>query len=197
MTTYEPAPMDVMALLAEVAKAHHPNLIEEEVRIGVLMAYAEDVEDEEPKPAIVDRGRAVMAKVRIVALRDRAHGMPDAEMQIDARKWDLLSPDEKKALLDHELTHLVFVVSKGAVARDDLRRPKLKIRPHDVEVGWFAEVAARHGEASQEVQQARQVFVEHGGVLFPHLQERPVVEVPRAPRPPPATPELFAEDDGS
>jgi hypothetical protein len=56
----------------------------------------------------------------------------------------------------------VLVVKKskktGAVERDDLDRPKLKMREHDYEFGWFAETAHRFGEDSFEFSQARELL---------------------------------------
>jgi hypothetical protein len=65
-----------------------------------------------------------------------------------------------QAVIDHELTHLVLKKSKktGAVERDDLDRPKLKMREHDYEFGWFAETAQRFGEDSFEFSQARELL---------------------------------------
>jgi hypothetical protein len=53
------------------------------------------------------------------------------------------------------------------VIRDDLKRPKLKLRKHDVEVGWFAIVAGRHGSASLEIEQAKAVMDSYGQLFWP------------------------------
>ena len=53
--------------------------------------------------------------------------------------------------------------------RDDLGRPILQLRMHDFEVGWFKEIAARHGEASQERQQAHAVMQDSGQYFWPDI----------------------------
>jgi hypothetical protein len=45
----------------------------------------------------------------------------------------------------------------GEIQLDDEGRPKLRIRPHDFEFGWFARTAELYGEESYEVSQAREI----------------------------------------
>jgi hypothetical protein len=59
---------------------------------------------------------------------------------------------------------------------DAVGRPKLLMRKHDHQFGWFDEVAQRHGEASPEVRQAR-VLMESSGQLYFDFE-------PRSPVPP-------------
>jgi hypothetical protein len=47
------------------------------------------------------------------------------------------------------------------VVRDDLDRPKLRVRKHDHQFGWFDSIARRHGPASFEVQQYRKFNESH------------------------------------
>ena len=46
--------------------------------------------------------------------------------------------------------------------RDAQGRPKIKLRKHDFQVGWFHEIARRHGEHSVEVRQCRELVSEQG-----------------------------------
>jgi hypothetical protein len=64
-----------------------------------------------------------------------------------------------QAVIDHELRHLMLAKNKrtGEIQRDDEGRPKLRIRPHDFEFGWFARTAELYGEESYEVSQAREI----------------------------------------
>jgi hypothetical protein len=57
----------------------------------------------------------------------------------------------------------------GEVARDDIGRPLIKLRKHDYEFGWFNIIAARHGIASAEVQQATRIADEMGQYYFPGM----------------------------
>lgn len=157
--TYTKPDPETVGLLNHAMKLYHERLKLAEVTIGVLAAHGPVSEEtgERTGPAIKHHGIKALAKVRIVSLRDRAHGLPDAEILIDGDEWPMLSRQQRIALFDHELTHLEL-----AGETDDLGRPKLKIRQHDFQVGWFHEVAERHGSSSIEVQQAQQFADEHG-----------------------------------
>lgn len=161
MATYEKAKQPLHVLLEAVRAAHHAERLEG-VTFAVLMVHAEVDSTGAPKGfALKHHGMPAAAKVRIVSLRDRAHGLADVEIQIDGDRWPKWSKATQRAILDHELTHLLR--GKG---EDDLGRPKLKIRDHDFQVGWFHEVAERHGKASVEVNQARVLATEYGKVYF-------------------------------
>jgi hypothetical protein len=55
---------------------------------------------------------------------------------------------------------------------DDLGRPKLRMRKHDINFGWFNQVAKRHGSASQERIQARMILDEAGQFYWPDLVQK-------------------------
>lgn len=165
MATYQKADAATVKLLEEVRVAHHDVRLLD-VTISVLMAYAPIDDDGEPTGyAITHHGVRALGKARIVPLRDRVHGMADAEILLDGDEWKTTSTRMKRALIDHELTHFDRT---GEV--DDAGRPKLKIRPHDFEVGWFHEVAHRHGDESIEIQQAQQLVADHGPLYFDFVQ---------------------------
>ena len=86
--------------------------------------------------------------------------MGDALMILDGERLDSWTSKRLQAVIDHELRHLVLSKSKktGQVQRDDLDRPRLKIRMHDFEFGWFARTAELYGEDSYEVSQAREII---------------------------------------
>lgn len=170
MPIFTAAKADVLAIVAEATRMYHPRLNEAGVTVGVVMAEAKVDENGDPQgPALVVRGHAVLAKVRVVPAKERVQGLMDAEIVLDGDRWPLLSREERLAVLDHELAHLQL-----AAEVDDAGRPKLRLRHHDYEFGWFVEVAERHGAASQEVQQARAVFDEAGQALFPFAAPAPV-----------------------
>lgn len=77
------------------------------------------------------------------------------------------SPAERAALIDHELYHLELVRDKtDRLKRDYMGRPQLTIRLHDHQFGWFDAIAKRHGETSQECQQAQR-FHSHAQLYLP------------------------------
>lgn len=153
MSTFHAAPVEVLALLAETMRIHHQDLTNLGVTVAVVMAEADVDENGDPKgDAIVVRKKAAWGKIKITPPELRVLGVADAQMMLDGDRWVLLSREEQMAVIDHELTHLE---PTGDI--DDGGRPKLKLREHDIEVGWFEDVAERHGEHSQERQQARQL----------------------------------------
>jgi hypothetical protein len=152
-TSYDPIqePSEVHRLAAELIAANHRLLLDAEVRIGYLWAEA----DGEDEPALKHGGYPAAALCRKVSLRDRASGMPDAQILIDKKQWDDFSPDERLTLLDHELAHPVPVENPddkrptlGRWKRDSLGRPVLRLRKHDVQLGVFLDVIERHQEKS-------------------------------------------------
>ncbi|MEM6981166.1 MAG: putative metallopeptidase [Planctomycetota bacterium] len=153
--TYAKAPLELRERCGRVMTKYHGELCDHEVKVDLVMAFAATDADGDPKgPAITSSsGAAAAACIRVVGLKDRVLGRGDAEMTIDGdrySKWQMSTID---ALLDHELTHLELT---GNV--DDLGRPKLRLRPHDCDFGWFDCVARRHGDHSFEVTQAKSIF---------------------------------------
>lgn len=137
----------------------HKPLIEHEVKIDYVFAFATTDEQGFPKgDALRKNGLKALGLTRILSLKDRAMGRGDVEIALDGDWWTNAPLAEKRALLDHELHHIMPLL----VDRDDLGRPRIKLRKHDVEFGWFRCIAARHGENSLERQQARQLMEDSG-----------------------------------
>lgn len=171
--TYEKANEAIRTMADSVLRqfeSHHP-LIDAGVTIDILLAFAErDEETSQPiGPALTQGGYVVAALTKVTGLKDRAKGCADAEIVIDGDWWADHGRDEQIALLDHELHHIAVVIKNGAVVRDAHSRPKLRLRKHDVQVGWFSVIAERHGAASIECQQAQNVFDHYGQYFWPAL----------------------------
>lgn len=152
-TTYQRADDDVTGLVSEVMAANHPELAEAKVQIGVLMASNPDGD------AIKHGGYPALACVRVVSLKDRVTKQYDVEMLIDQSVWDELTDGHKRAVIDHELTHVRRVPNtpkaikrgEGLWKLDDLGRPRIKLRKGDWNVGdGFKDVVARHGDFAAE-----------------------------------------------
>lgn len=136
------------------ARQIHERIREHEIRIDWLLAYPEYDSQGIPKgPAIKFQGYAARGVCKILGYREQVKGNGDAEITIDGEWWEdhTTTDDQRLALLDHELTHLVIDESE----RDQAGRPKMLMRKHDFQVGWFLDVAARWGAASGEVEQAQ------------------------------------------
>lgn len=164
---YDFCPEEVKQRVAALVEKNHPDLQQAEVTYD-LMYVSRDDDDDGTKPVLSLHGVPCLAIARIVPLKERAKGCADAEILIDMARFKDSSAEQKDALLDHELQHFdVQRDADGCVKRDDQQRPKLKMRPHDYDFGWFTIIARRHGIASIEQQQARLIFDQDGHSLFP------------------------------
>jgi hypothetical protein len=168
MPIYEQPALQMLLLLDEVKRLYHGRLNDHEVRVDLLVAKAkEDKNGDATGPALRLHGYQANAIVRITSYKDRVLGRGDAEIVVDGDMWHLWSRDQQMALLDHEMEHIEVIVKDvmndagmltTELQRDDASRPKLRLKKHDFQVGWFDSVARRHGEASFEVSQARELL---------------------------------------
>lgn len=143
---------EAVRLMRDVMQEHHQDLHGAEVTVGMLAKWPgeDDVDD---KPVLTLHGYACLATVKVTSLKDRVLGVEDAIITLDGREYEKLSDREQRALLDHELEHLVLVCdADGNIKADDHGRPKLKIKNHDWQLGGFIEVVERNGDASLERQ---------------------------------------------
>lgn len=145
------------------------------VAIGVKIDYVFAFPDYNDKglplnDALTKNGIKALGICRKISLKDRALGRGDVEISLDGDWWQNASGDEQAALLDHELHHVsVKADSAGNAQYDDLGRPLIKLRKHDVEVGWFSLIAERHGIASQERIQAKRIMDTEGQFYWPDI----------------------------
>lgn len=170
--TYQPAPADVVAIVKRLTKAHHPHLIENKVKIDVVFAFGPRNEDgEQTGPALMLHGYPCLGVASITKLKERVKGDGDCEIALDGDQWPDLSPRQREALIDHELTHFLMFETEDGLKRDDLGRPMLKMRMHDFDVGWFHSIAERYGRDSFEVWQfLGLVQGNDGGIYTRHLE---------------------------
>lgn len=168
-TAYKPADTEVFDLATRIIQEHCQDLEKAGVTIEYLFATNES------GCALKLRGTQCAAIVRINTLKERVQGCKDAEVSIDEENWQELGDAEKLALLHHELHHLIVSRdSDDAVKYDSHDRPKLKMRPHDREYGWFDAIASIHGAASPEVRQSTRLLDgAMGKVYFPAQRELP------------------------
>lgn len=163
MKTYTPAPDEVHERVTALVSRYYPDLQAVQAKIDILFVTSDQVGS-----ALKHHGYPCSATIRIVGLRDRSKGHGDAEIIIEADKYASLTPESRDALLDHELYHLEPVRDKKTkfFKIDSHGRPKFKLRLHDRQFGWFDTIATRHGEASVEVNQAKEFFAEAGQLYF-------------------------------
>lgn len=150
--TYSEFDPETEAMVHQVTHDHHRHLYDSGVTIGGLFVFAPRNKDGEPTGnALNHGGYPAYATVRITSLAERKMGLRDAVLMVDGDIWKDLPEAKRRAVIDHEMAHLVPKLNKfGVHEHDDIGRPKLKIRLHDFHFGGFHEIAARHGESSVE-----------------------------------------------
>jgi hypothetical protein len=160
-TTFERDKGRLQLIVDALLEKYHGELLAAGVRFDLLLAYSKKDQNGEPiGPALKANGYAAAATVRILSLKDRAKGLGDAEIVADGDRIDEWSEENLEAILDHEIEHLELSLDgQGSLKRDDLGRPRLRMRLHDRQFGWFDSIARRHGANSLEVTQASRFVV--------------------------------------
>jgi hypothetical protein len=180
MPTYQKAGIELGRLADKILKrfeSHRP-LLDSRVTFDFVFAFPSLDENGSPTGnAISKNGVKALGLCRIVSLKDRAMGRADVEITLDHPWWEDASDNERDALLDHELHHAEVKTKNGVVMRDDLQRPMIRLRKHDVEIGWFDVVALRHGEFSQERIQAQRLYDDAGQLYWPAIAGEPAPEL--------------------
>lgn len=162
MKTYSHASDDVLMAIARMREQYYPHGTElDGVTIAALFVFDDEASSEQ---VLTHGGYPAQATIKLTPVRDRALGVADAVIVIDRANWLALVSMERDALIDHELYHLERVIDEetGIPKADAVNRPKLTMRKHDHQYGWFDEIAQRHGEASAEVRQAKTLIAQTG-----------------------------------
>lgn len=141
---------ELRPLLTEVINAHHPHLPDLGVGVGVLMVWdTGTIVDGKPRAQALKHGGYFCAATIQKVPKKWAALLPfRALMIVDWFVWLRAGERRRRALLDHELTHL-------DVVRPDTEdeEPKVRLRSHDLQIGGFKDVAARWGVDALEVVQ--------------------------------------------
>lgn len=158
----------------------HKPLLDAKVKVDIVLAFCDRHEEtgEPLNDALTKNGIKCLGICRKLPPKDRAMGRGDAEVALDGDWWQDANPEERAALLDHELHHIAVKLKKGVLQQDAQGRPQLFLRKHDVEVGWFGIIAARHGAASQERIQAARVMDAQGQLYWPEIHGK-IAELPK------------------
>ncbi len=130
-------------MVEEIMLSTHPHLRQVGVTVSCLFAYAPThKETGEPKgPALKHHGYPALAVVKVNSQRDRAEGKADCTITFDGLGWVSWHEAKRRAVVDHEISHLELMLededNSASVKLDESLRPRLKILPHDVEMGFF------------------------------------------------------------
>lgn len=153
--------LDAMIAKLIEEKPYHKDLHVTGATVQVLFYHGGDI------APLTHRGVTCFACIELVPLKYRTLGLLDATIIIDWEQWKTMDELRQIALVDHELYHLqIKKLKDGSNATDDLGRPKMFMRPHDIEIGWFVEIAKEHKEASIEVMQATSMATTYRQQLF-------------------------------
>ena len=154
MPSYRTPPDDVAEVLATVLEKHHPDLLEAGVTFQLLGAHAKlDKNGVAKGAAIKHHGYPALAVVSLFSLKDRVGGSPDCRIVIDADQWEDHADAKRHSLIHHECLHVEVVRDEGGTIQvDDACRPRLKLRPHDVEIGVFWDAVKNYGDDSWEAE---------------------------------------------
>lgn len=189
MTYYERCQKNVEKILNQVIEKWHPDIQEAAVSFDLLFHhpdYDEDTGAPDMSTTLKHQGYEAAGVCRIVNGKDRAKGCRDVEIVIDLMTWKDMTDGERLALVDHEVQHVEVVRDKvtGFIVEDEQSRPKLKIRKHDRQFGWFDVVAQRHGADSAEVRQAIELVATAGQLYLPGFDPNALKSLPFIPRRP-------------
>lgn len=173
--TYSKAPDECTDRVAHLLKIFHPQLRDVGLKIDLLSVSTDKLES-----PLKLNGYPCAAIVRVVDVKGRTMGRGDAEIVIDEAMYLKMPDDHKDALLDHELYHIALKFDKhGVLKRDERGRPKIGMKKHDYQFGWFAEIAQRHGVASMEVKQATKLFLAEKQTLFAFVDNVKALAAPQ------------------
>lgn len=154
MSTYHQPDRGMLDVLHDVTERYHDRLVDAGVRVAILQARAVvDKNGIRKGPAIRHGGYACLATIRIVPTRQRVAGLADAEILVDGDRWPDLSAEERRALIDHELTHIEVKEDDDGVLLE------LDGSPEDVEAaeGEGAEQAVASVRAARHEQLAADI----------------------------------------
>lgn len=171
--TFTKAPKSIMDRIGQIAKDHHqhdmhigqPNeKAAIDVTVEAFLVYGPRNKDgDQTGPALTVGGCQAAACIRATRLEERVAGY---------KEW---SPETLTAILDHELEHIQLMRSEkdDTPVLDDIGRPRLRMRPHDHDFGWFDNIAKRHGNHAVEVMQAAQfASTELNQLYFPGMNPK-------------------------
>ena len=179
MATYQKCDKAVYDLAQQILAEFgtHTPVLEANVKIDLVFAFKTG--DTSDACALKCHGARALGITRRISLKDRAQGRGDVEIALDGDWWMKTTVANRRALLDHELHHIQPDEDLRGFVLDDLNRPKITLRKHDFQFGWFNIIAERHGEASIERQQAAEILLTGGQYYWPEIDRasKPIVQV--------------------
>jgi hypothetical protein len=173
--TYELVERDsdpvLYGMLDRLVADHHDELAQADIAIAWRFGWKPDPD-----------GRLQLGQLRKASELDRQLHAHDFVMLLNWEVWDAanFSDEQKRALIDHELSHGALALDAEYEPKENAAGKKLyRMRKHDIEE--FAAVVKRHGLWKHELQYFAQVAME--AKALPLFAEEPEATVSRFPRP--------------
>ncbi len=144
MVTYKEAP-EVKKIAEELIPKYHQHIVDFNVRVDYI--FQDKIQMKGDKE-VWGTCRKITNLNAYLAADKQSGGDPFFVITISEPIWDILPPDKRIALVDHELCH----TSAEYQEKDD-EEPVLKLscRPHDVEE--FACIIKRYGTWRDDIQE--------------------------------------------
>lgn len=155
MATFRPVDdVETIEMFNEILNKYYGDLVDAKVTINILYAHAtKDDEGNIKGVALKHQGWPVAAIVKVNSVKDRVEGKCDATISIDGDEWPNRSNTEQKSIIDHEIFHILLCYDReGNLKLDSAKRPKLRLKQHDVQMGVFKTIAKRYAEKSLDTQ---------------------------------------------
>lgn len=134
---------DARPIVATLVKLFYPEIARAEVTFDIL----------ECTGGLKLHGYGAAAIIKPNSLKDRVSGLSDCRILLNAEEWAEADKKRRQAILDHELYHVdVLLDDEGKIQADDIGRPRIKMKPHDFQIGGFTEVIERNREHALEAQ---------------------------------------------
>lgn len=145
------APDDVAELVTEIQQAWHPKL--NSARIDVLFR----------KEAKRSKGRVTLGEARKVTDQWRLYCPYDFILTFAEDEWELLTDEQRRAVVDHELTHCRLFDGEWVIVDHDVME--------------FAEILGRHGFYLEDYQRLRK-FIQPHFAFVDSIEPDPAEEQP-------------------
>ena len=125
------------------------------LKVELLNDFHSDLRNAEIKCLFYDKpkkrsGKVILGTAEVVSAKYNYLTGIDFIISIFKETWDIMAEEQRKALLDHEMTHMF-------VGEDKEGNPVYKIVPHDIED--FAEILNRYG-----VDWADNIYIDDDGI---------------------------------
>lgn len=183
-TQYRRADRATHELVRDVMHRYHRQLEIVGCTVVVVVVSSRDSETETLVPVLRERGYSAAALVNVTPIAWRACDVADVRIRLDAAAWEERSERQRSALIDRCLSGLDLRLDDDLLPMfDTCDRPMLERVLADAHLEWHGGVAARWGEDSLEVEQARELYEgAYGQCLFPFAKSPAPGREPKVPR---------------